>query len=154
MEFGSVTSLGSLVLAALVTFLGGFRYVSAQNESLRREIMSAQDQARLLIEKASESESKQRHTMASSLQLMLAKQEGELRDLQRTTVRHEQMDALEIRLNVSLSKLEIKVDRLGEQMQEIIAIRTKLEAVLNMMSRINDRLDEDNGTRKNTRLPA
>lgn len=152
MEFGSFTSLLSVSLAALIAFVGGFRYMTAQADALRREIASAQDQARLLVEKAAESEAKQRHAAANTIQLMLAKTESELRVLQREAVRHEQMDALEARLNSSLNKIEGKVDRLGDSVQEIIAIRTKLDSVLTTMARISDRLDEQNGVQKNTRV--
>lgn len=152
MEFGSFTSLLSVSLAALIAFVGGFRYVTAQAEALRREILSAQENARLLVDKASESEAKQRHAAANTMQLLIAKVETELRTLQREAVRHEQMNALEARLNTSLSKIEGKVDRLAESVQEIIAIRTKLDSVLSTMTRISDRLDEAGGVQKNTRV--
>lgn len=152
MEVGSLTSLGGLVITTVASLFGIFRYMSAQTENLRREIATTNETARLLIEKASEAEAKQRHALANTISTEAAKQEMQLRDLQRTTVRHEQMDAVEVRLNASLNKIEGKVDRMGEQLTEIISLRTKLDSVLGTLTRISDRLDEDNGVRKNTRV--
>lgn len=152
MEIGSITSLVSVSLACLIAFLGGFRYVTAQAEALRREIAAAQKEAALLVDKAAESEAKQRHAGANAAQVFLAKLENELRTLQREAVRHEQMQALEQRLNGALGKIEMKVDRMAEGMTEIVAIRTKLDAVLVAMSRINDKLDDEDGVRRNSRV--
>lgn len=152
MEIGSVTSLITSSLGLLLALLGGFRYITAQDDSLRREIEAAKKEAALLVEKAAESEAKQRHSASNAAQIFLSKIELELRTLQREAVRHEQMQALEQRLNGALSKIEMKVDRMAEGMGEIIAIRTKLDAVLVAMSRINDKLDDDDGVRRNTRV--
>lgn len=152
MEIGSVTSLVSASLAVLVAFFGGFRFVVAQGDALRREIAAAQREAALQVEKLSESEAKQRHTANNNTQALLSKLEIDIRTLQREAVRHEQMQALENRLNGALSKIEIKVDRLSESLSEIVAIKAQMTTVLATLSRISDRLDEDGGVRRNTRV--
>lgn len=154
MDIGNLTSLGGLTITTIGALFGIFRYMTAQAEGLRREINAVQDNTRLLIEKSAEAESKLRHSLAAQMTIEYSKQEIQLRDLQRTTVRHEQMDAVEIRLNASLGKIETKVDRMAEQLTEIIAIKSKLDIVMQTMTRINDRFDEENGIRKNTRVPA
>lgn len=152
MEFGSVTSLITTSLALLLALLAGFRYITAQDDGLRREIDAAKKEAALLVEKAAESEAKQRHSSSNAIQVFLGKLESDLRTLQREAVRHEQMQALESRLNGGLNKIEMKVDRMAEGMTEIVAIRTKLDAVLVAMSRVSDRFDDEGGVRRNTRV--
>jgi hypothetical protein len=163
MEIGSVTSLVMVCISILSAFWAGFRFVSngdeairreigIQSDTLRREIASVQKEAALLIDKVGESEAKQRHATANNMQAVTAKLEMELRQLQREAVRLEQMQAVENRLNGALGKIEIKVDRLAESLTEIAAIKTQMAAVLTAMTRISDRLDEDNGVRRNTRV--
>ena len=151
MEIGSLTSVVSVGMGFVIAILGGFRYVTAQIESVRREITAVEKTAQLFAEKVAETEAKQRHTAANSAQMYLAKLEGELRTLQREAVRQEQMDALEQRLSNALTKIEVKVDKLAETASEITAIKTVLTVVNSRLERISDRLDEDRGVAKNTR---
>lgn len=152
MEFGNVTSLASVTLATLVAFLGAFRYITAQSEALRREIAAVEKTAQLMADKASEAEARQRHTANNNIQVLIGKLEADIRTLQRETVRQEQMDALESRLQGVLNKIEIKVDKLAETANEIVAIRTTLSIVNGRLERISDRLDEQHGVAKNTRV--
>lgn len=134
-------SMASVALAALMALFGGFRYVTAQVEGLRREIGAAEEKSRLLVEKQAESMSKQVHQYANSAQTVSATLQTELRALQQTAVRHEQMDALESRLNTSLSKIEVKVDRLAETAGEIVAIKVQLQTTNSQLERLITRLE-------------
>lgn len=150
-EVGNLASIASVSLAFLLAIVGGFRYVTAQVDSLRREIAAVEKNAQLFAEKAAETESKQRHSANNATQVFIAKIEGDIRTLQRETVRQEQMDALETRLSSALAKIEVKVDKLAETAAEIVAIRTHLVSVNSRLERISDRLDEQHGVMKNTR---
>lgn len=150
-EVGNLASIASVSLAFLLAIIGGFRYITAQVESIRREITAVEKNAQLFAEKAAETESKQRHNANNAVQVFIAKIESDIRTLQRETVRQEQMDALENRLSNALAKIEIKVDKLAETAAEIVAIRTQLVTVNNRLERISDRLDEQHGIAKNTR---
>lgn len=152
MEVGSITSLVSVSLGLLLAILGGFRYVTAQVESLRREITAVEKQAQLYADKIGEAESRQRHSANNTSQILIAKLENEVRTLSREAVRQEQMDALEQRLSSALAKIEVKVDRLAETSSEIVAIKAVLTTVNARLERISDRLDEQHGVAKNTRI--
>lgn len=141
MEPQNYISMASVALAALVALFGGFRFVTAQVESLRREIASAEEKARLLVEKAAESESKQRHTLANTVQSTLASIQLEMRALQREAVRHEQMEALESRLNASLTKIETKVDRLAETAGKIVMLEQALSTLTGRIEKVADKLE-------------
>lgn len=141
MEAQQYISMASVALAALMALFGGFRYVTAQVEGLRREIVSAEEKARLLIDKAIEHESKQRHASNNNVQIITSKIENEIRQIQRETVRHEQMDALEARVTNALSKIEAKVDRLAETAGEIAAIKQNLAQVTVRLDKLLDRLE-------------
>lgn len=151
MEIGSLTSIISVGLGFVLAILGGFRYVSAQVESIRREIAAVEKTAQLFAEKVAEGEAKQRHSANNQAQMFIAKIEADLRTLQREAVRQDQMDALEARLSSALTKIEVKVDKLAETASEITAIKTVLTVVNNRLERISDRLDEAGGVSKNTR---
>lgn len=151
MELGSITSLVSVTLAMLLALLGGFRYVTAQVESLRREITGVEKSALLMSEKAGEAEARQRHQANNSMQIIITKLEQDIRTLQREAVRHEQLASLETRLQGGLNKIETKVDKLAESATEIVSIRTQLTIVNGRLERISDRLDESHGITKNTR---
>lgn len=162
MEIGSLASVVSAFLGFLATLWTVYRYISnsddalrrdmsVQTDTLRREIAAANKEAVLLIDKMAESEAKQRHAMANQTQATLIKLETDLRTLQREAVRTEQMQAVENRLNGALGKIEVKVDRLSDSLAVIEAMKTQMQTILATMSRISDRLDEDNGIRRNTR---
>lgn len=151
MEIGSVTSIVSVSLALLVTLFGVFRYITAQVDSIRREIDTAEKNSQLQAEKVGEAEARQRHQANNNMQVILTKLEQDIRTLQREAVRHEQLAALENRLQGALSKIEVKVDKLSETAGEIVAIRSQLVAVNSRLERISDRLDENHGVAKNTR---
>lgn len=151
MEMGSVTSLVSVTLALLVAMFGAFRYVAAMAESLRKEIAAAEKTATLVAEKAGEAEARQRHQANNNMQTIIAKLESDLRQVQREGVRHEQMAALETRIQGALTKIETKVDKLTEVTAEIGNLRTTLQSLNNRLERISDRLDEQHGVLKNTR---
>jgi hypothetical protein len=150
-EVGNLASIASVSLAFLLAIVGGFRYVTAQVDSLRREILAVEKNAQLFAEKSAETEARQRHSATNSMQVFLTKMESEVRTLQREAVRQDQMDALENRLSSALSKIEIKVDKLSENAAEIVAIKTVLTVVNSRLERISDRLDEAGGVNKNTR---
>lgn len=152
MELGSIATVITVSLAVLGAIAGVFRFISTQVDSLRREILSVQQNGQLLVEKATESESRQRHSLANVIQVAQTKMELEIRSIQKETVRHEQMDALEIRLNTSLAKIEAKLEKLTEATAELISIRTQLGSVNSRLERISDRLDEQHGVAKNTRI--
>jgi phosphoketolase len=152
MDIGNVASLISVSLAVLLAFFGGFRFIVAQGEALRREIGSVSKEAALLVDKLAESEAKQRHSANNYIQTLLAKLELEFRQLQREAVRLEQMQAVEQRLNGALGKIEVKVDRLSDSLAVIEAMKAQMQTILSTMSRISDRLDEDSGVRRNTRV--
>jgi chromosome segregation ATPase len=152
MELGSVASIVSVSLALLVSLAGIFRYITAQVDSLRREIDIAEKNSQLQSEKVGEGEARQRHQANNSLQVILAKLEQDIRTLQREAVRHEQLAALENRIQGALNKIEVKVDKLAETAAEIVAIRSQLTTVNSRLERISDRLDEQHGVAKNTRI--
>ena len=141
MEPQNYISMASVALAALMALFGGFRYVTAQVEGLRREILSSEEKARLLIDKASESEAKQRHAANNNIATVTAKIESDIRTLQRETVRHEQMNALEQRITVNLAKIEGKVDKLAETAGEIVAIKQQLGQVTGRLDKLLDRIE-------------
>ncbi len=141
MEPQNYISMASVALAALMALFGGFRYVTAQVEGLRREIVSAEEKARLLIDKAQESEAKQRHASNNNIATLMAKMEGDIRTLQRETVRHEQMNSLEARMQASLAKIEAKVDKLAETAGEIVAIKQQLGQVNHRLERLLERME-------------
>lgn len=151
MEVGSVTSLVSVTLAMLIALLGGFRYITAMAEALRREITAVKESALLMAEKAGEAEARQRHQANNNMQGIIAKLESDLRTVQREGVRQEQMNALETRIQGALTKIETKVDKLTEATAEISNLRTTLQSLNNRLERISDRLDEQHGVMKNTR---
>jgi vacuolar-type H+-ATPase subunit D/Vma8 len=142
MEIGSVSSIISVTLAILVTLFGTFRYITAQVDSLRREIDTAEKNAQLQAEKVGEAEARQRHQANNTMQILTTKMEQDIRTIQREAVRHEQLSSLENRLQGGLAKIEVKVDKLAENAAEIIAIRAQLAGVGTRVERINDRLDE------------
>ncbi len=151
----SLNDIASLVLAGLTivgAIIGVVRFVSSQVDGLRREIISAEEKARLLVEKAVESESKQRHSLASNIATQIARIELDVRQLSKETVRQEQMEALEGRLQTALDKIELKLEKLSEATAEMISIRQQLVSVNNRLERISDRLDESGGVMKNTRI--
>lgn len=151
MEVGSISSVASVALACLLALLGGFRYVTAQVEALRREIAGVEKNAQLFAEKAAETESRQRHSANNTVQVLVAKLEHDIRGLQRESVRQEQMEALEARLQSGLSKIETKVDKLAETTIKVVAMEQLLNTLANRLERISDRLDEQGGVMKNTR---
>lgn len=151
MELGSVTSIVSVALAILIALAGIFRYITAQVDSIRREIDTAEKNSQLQSEKVGEAEARQRHQANNSMQVVVSKLELDIRTLQREAVRHEQLAALESRIQGALTKIETKVDKLAETAAEIVAIRTQLTIVNSRLERISDRLDEQHGIAKNTR---
>lgn len=149
MEIGNLSSIISVALAVLVAIVGSFRYITAQVESIRREMTQQAEGARLYADKVGEAEARQRHSVSNATQIITAKLESELRTLQREAVRQEQMDALEGRIQSALSKIETKVDKLADAVSEITAIKMTVTTMAARMERIADRLDEQSG--KSTR---
>lgn len=143
MEIGSLSSIVSVALAMLLALFGAFRYVTAQGEALRREIGSASEKATLLVDKLSESEGKRRHDLANQMQSTYAKLEVDMRSLQRDAVTQQQINALEARVGTTLSKIEQKVDRLGETSAEIAAMRITLQTLAQQIDRMSRRLDKE-----------
>ena len=145
MEPQQYISLASVALAALIALLGGFRYITAQVESLRREITSSEEKARLQVEKAVEGEAKNRLGGDNAISVSVTALQQDMRQIQREAVRHEQMDQLEGRMHNSLSKIEGKVDKLAENAGEITAIKQSLAMINSRLERLVDRLDPGKG---------
>jgi peptidoglycan hydrolase CwlO-like protein len=126
----------------LLALLGAFRYVTAMADALRREIAAVKEESRLFAEKVGEGEARQRHSMANTIQTLVAKQEADIRQLQREAVRQEQLNALEGRLGQALSKIEAKLDRVTETAAEVGAMKVTLAAVTVQLDRLDKKLDD------------
>lgn len=141
-EITTITSVITASLAVLLALVGSFRYLTAIVESVKREISIGEKNASLMAEKAAEGEARQRLAATTTLNIQLAKIESDVRVLQRESVRQEQFSALENRLQTALTKIETKVDKLGDATSKIGSIETILMALSSRMERITDRIDE------------
>lgn len=150
-DLSGITAIVSATLALLAFVIGGFRYMTAGFDAIRREIVAVKDNAQLVADKVGESEAKQRHSQYNAAQALIGRVESDVRTLQREAVSQEQLVAVEARLTVSVGKVESKVDKIVEQVGEITALRTVLSQVTERLGRISDRLDETHGVARNTR---
>jgi cell division protein FtsX len=134
-EWGSVASLISVAITLLLTLFGAFRFVTAMADTLRKEIDAAKENSRLIAEKGDEAEARHRHAMANQLQQLVGKMDADIRQLQRETVRQEQLNSLESRIGNSLGKIEAKVDKFSEMAAELHGVKA-------MLARLDRRLGD------------
>ena len=133
MELQQIISLASLAFTIFVGLIGGFRFIHVQVDTLRREIASSYEKAELLIGKEREANSKARHDLANSIQSAYSTLAVEVKQLQRESVRHDQMKSSEDRMNTQLSKIEAKLDRMSEGLTELAALRMAVTGLVARM---------------------
>lgn len=133
-------AVGSFAFTLISGLVGAFRYISVQVETIRREMETRGEAARLYSDKSTEKEAKARHDVANASQAAIATLTVEMRQLQREAVRHDQMKASEERMLSLLNKIEAKVDRLAETSAEISVIKVSLSAIATRLDDMNKRL--------------
>lgn len=141
MEAQQYISLGSFAFTVLVALFGAFRYITVQVDTVRREIGTTAENLKLLLEKEAEKQSKARHDSNNAAQVAIASVASEVKQLQRETVRQDQMKASEDRMLNLLNKIENKVDKLADGFAKMATFEATLTATMVRLDKIATRFN-------------
>lgn len=131
MDIVPILGAGATIISVTLALVG---FIMTQARSTR-DAWQAADRA------LAEGEAKARHTLSSTLQTAVSKLEGEIDRLKREAYRREEAQQLETRLGTSLSRLEAKLDRHGEQMAQLVVLDASVKHCTEQMAQLTTRLN-------------
>jgi hypothetical protein len=144
MELNS-TFIGAaaFLLTAGIAVVGAVKWINTLAEAIRKECLQATSTARtelvLILEKATESEAKQRHALANQTTGVTIELRRDVEEIKKDTVRRVEMTQMEQRLVGRVDSLERKMDHQGEKLSELTSVS---RANNDMLSRLVTQLDK------------
>ncbi len=125
-------ALGILLVAFIGALFGASKYVNSEINRVR-ELGIAECKA------VSEGVSKQLHTFNNANTAAVGKLETQLQNLDRTTVRREEITGLESRITAALTKMESKMDTMTDKVASIPSISAGMDK---LQRHVDERVDQ------------